>query len=385
MRRRVSAFEMFLRTGRRVPDEPELVQTKFNPWHDPDDGRFTFARQGRYFGGGSARSGEGGTRRVARASAAARNGDGSTARIAAGSPTRSAIPRAPAPVRIPKPKPLRPAALRPSRSISGVTPNAPTRTGQSALARKPRPTQSPLGSTASTLKAAAAKLRSGESRLVNVGGIKVVQFGPGVELVPVAVASVEEFSAATAQGSALFGLDAVITGPQFEVIRGSRGLIGQVVVNGRIIGNPAPDRYYMATIDGANGIARLTFGKGDPPSRRVATGIGGAVPLLINGRAVPGYNKAWQPYLENVGTGKNIVAYNSRANTAALFIQPDGASGYSVQTLRAYIGAAGYDYAVLFDGSGSTSLRFLGKAIVKPDLIREVFIPLGIGFRAKGN
>lgn len=39
MRRRLSAFEIYLRTGRRVPDQPELVEIKFNPWHDPEDGR----------------------------------------------------------------------------------------------------------------------------------------------------------------------------------------------------------------------------------------------------------------------------------------------------------------------------------------------------------
>lgn len=34
-----SAFAVFLRTGRRIA---EPVEAKFNPWHDPEDGRFTF-------------------------------------------------------------------------------------------------------------------------------------------------------------------------------------------------------------------------------------------------------------------------------------------------------------------------------------------------------
>lgn len=48
---RISDFSYFLRTGRARPAErpPEL---KFNPWHDPEDGRFTFVGQGRYFGRG---------------------------------------------------------------------------------------------------------------------------------------------------------------------------------------------------------------------------------------------------------------------------------------------------------------------------------------------
>jgi LysM repeat protein len=44
-------FEIYLRTGRRRV--APLVELKFNPWHDPDDGRFTFAGQGRFFAGGS--------------------------------------------------------------------------------------------------------------------------------------------------------------------------------------------------------------------------------------------------------------------------------------------------------------------------------------------
>jgi hypothetical protein len=45
MKRR-SAWEVHLRTGRWVVDKLEAVETKFNPNHDPKDGRFTFAGQG---------------------------------------------------------------------------------------------------------------------------------------------------------------------------------------------------------------------------------------------------------------------------------------------------------------------------------------------------
>lgn len=49
-----SAFEIFLRTGKvRVPDG---VEVKFNPWHDPTDGRFTFRQSGRFSGEGSSSS-----------------------------------------------------------------------------------------------------------------------------------------------------------------------------------------------------------------------------------------------------------------------------------------------------------------------------------------
>ena len=46
---RRSAFENYLRTGRQA----DRLETKFNPWHDPENGRFTFAGQGTNVGGGS--------------------------------------------------------------------------------------------------------------------------------------------------------------------------------------------------------------------------------------------------------------------------------------------------------------------------------------------
>lgn len=50
---RQTAFSLYLRTGRRIA--PDAVEVKYNPWHHPDNGQFTFAGQGRYFpAGGSA-------------------------------------------------------------------------------------------------------------------------------------------------------------------------------------------------------------------------------------------------------------------------------------------------------------------------------------------
>jgi len=43
----VTAFSIWLRTGRRVEDAS--IEVKFNPWHDREDGRFTFVGQGNYF------------------------------------------------------------------------------------------------------------------------------------------------------------------------------------------------------------------------------------------------------------------------------------------------------------------------------------------------
>ena len=46
----VTEFEWWLRTGRELAWGEER---KFNPWHDPEDGRFTFSNQGKFFGSGS--------------------------------------------------------------------------------------------------------------------------------------------------------------------------------------------------------------------------------------------------------------------------------------------------------------------------------------------
>src|SRR6478609_1539033 len=52
------AFSLWLRTG-RLPRSARggTTEVKYNPWHDQDDGRFTFAGSGRYFGRGGARGG----------------------------------------------------------------------------------------------------------------------------------------------------------------------------------------------------------------------------------------------------------------------------------------------------------------------------------------
>ena len=61
--RQSSSFEQYLRTGRIRRASASPTEFKFNPWHDPEDGRFTFAEQGGYFGGGSSSARTRGERR----------------------------------------------------------------------------------------------------------------------------------------------------------------------------------------------------------------------------------------------------------------------------------------------------------------------------------
>jgi LysM repeat protein len=65
------AFERYLRTGIRLSARAGTIEVKFNPWHDPANGRFTFGGQGRYFGNGSSAAGQArGGRRQSRQEAA---------------------------------------------------------------------------------------------------------------------------------------------------------------------------------------------------------------------------------------------------------------------------------------------------------------------------
>lgn len=59
------AFAIWLRTGRRVRlDEDGTIEVKFNPWHDPSDGRFTFAGTGSTSKRGSGATGQRKRKRV---------------------------------------------------------------------------------------------------------------------------------------------------------------------------------------------------------------------------------------------------------------------------------------------------------------------------------
>ena len=60
----MSPFEIYLRTGRRVKSmaEIEQISLKFNPWHDPNDGRFTYSGAGSSSGGNHRQSSSGASR-----------------------------------------------------------------------------------------------------------------------------------------------------------------------------------------------------------------------------------------------------------------------------------------------------------------------------------
>ena len=125
MKRR-TAFEHYVRTGRRLA---EPVEIKFNPWHDPDDGRFTFAGRGRNYGGGQAHSAAAGSRN---AGSAARDATPAARRVVAqrqpkrSPPAESARPPVMRTMGLPVDDGVRPSNSKPATPAqSQPRPNAP--------------------------------------------------------------------------------------------------------------------------------------------------------------------------------------------------------------------------------------------------------------------
>jgi Phosphodiester glycosidase len=342
-------FAHYLRTGERLHGEAaeRFLELKFNPHHDPDDGRFTFAP-----GGGSLAPRQ---RPIVVAA--------SRALSRSSSPSHATN---------------RPAPSVSLRQGSVGRPVVATAASRGSVVR--RTTITPP----QELRARIRSMPKGRSELHRMPEMDVVIFGPGVSLSPVPVMSLESFDSAVARASRMRDLDAVITGPQFDLtLAGSETLHGQAVVGGRVYGRSAPSLYYFATVSGPDGTKHIEIGKGDPPPSRIEVGIGGGVPMLLGGKDVPGYNIAWNSHRNQPAKGKNIVAYNSTSNTLAIFVQKDGVRGQSLRQMVDYIKHAGYDSALMFDGSASTSLNYQGQQLVSPEFIRQPVIPLGIGFRSK--
>ena len=106
---RQTAFSRWLRTG-RLPriSNPDVVEFKFNHWHDPADGRFTFAGSGRAYGRSDGNGSSGGGRSGSGGSPAARSAGALQSR----NPEDRHKPRA-VPAPHPQSKISRPAATSP--------------------------------------------------------------------------------------------------------------------------------------------------------------------------------------------------------------------------------------------------------------------------------
>jgi hypothetical protein len=87
------AFSVWVRTGRWPVATPSGdVEVKFNPWHDPADGRFTFAGSGRSYGRGDGNGSSSGGRPGSGGSPTPRSAPERHSRSSENSPKRHAAP-----------------------------------------------------------------------------------------------------------------------------------------------------------------------------------------------------------------------------------------------------------------------------------------------------
>ena len=119
-----SAFSWWLRTGRLpLAVNPDGLELKFNPWHDPADGRFTFVGAGRHYGASQADAAGGASSRTSERTVAAtaladrgksRTGTRSHRKISRAGPPASGAHRSARPVAPP---------MQPERGEGGLSGN----------------------------------------------------------------------------------------------------------------------------------------------------------------------------------------------------------------------------------------------------------------------
>jgi YD repeat-containing protein len=267
------------------------------------------------------------------------------------------------------------------------------------------------------------------------GGLDISIFSDQSELVPVVRTQDEVFSQTAIDAFKANDLDLVINGPLYGLLPNTGGALstmitngavdpanvlaeGETLFNGKVVaGRSAPGRFYVSQNDSPGGFV-YGFGPGDPPATsRVA--FGGGVPLIVNGlkygptnvylpgtsaaaplsgdpgqyagQLVQRSNRAFGSFLLRnetngyFGTGKVIVAHSSSTKALAIVVQPNGIqSGTSLSGVRDLLYGAGFDNALAFDGSDSVTLIRAGKVVVRPGVLKNATIPVGIGVRRQG-
>jgi RHS repeat-associated protein len=179
---------------------------------------------------------------------------------------------------------------------------------------------------------------------------------------------------------------------------------GLNIVNGATVeGRSSPGTFYMAL----NVEGQWEFGAGDPPAAS-SVGIGGAVPLIVNGKLYGTTNiyskdapagapstgpvpPEFEKFLlqksstgfkiqNNKTLGKTIVGYNSNTKQFIIGVQENGVEGLDMETIRDFYVSWGFDNVFSFDGSNSSTLVWDSRIIVDPAHHKNASIPIGITF-----
>lgn len=181
--------------------------------------------------------------------------------------------------------------------------------------------------------------------------------------------------------------------------------IGQTVENGSVVsGRSSPQSFYIA--QGAQSCS-WSCAQGDVPAGS-RTGFGGGIPVVINGLPY-GENNVYadgapaglpitgdpgadnRKYLkqrsskgypnQNSNTvGKTVVAFNSKTNDFLLIVQPDGVQGMTMDQIKSEILSKGFDNAVSFYGSTSSTLVSNNGVTIAPSERKNNSIPTGATF-----
>jgi hypothetical protein len=245
------------------------------------------------------------------------------------------------------------------------------------------------------------------------GDVRILEFKPGANLVPVIRKSKEMFTDTAIAAEKKYGLTLVVNGEQYKLSTASKLwslvgspedpsstiTIGEVIQDGKVVsGISSPLSFYVAEVRDDKGNLNYKFGQGDPPADAVV-GFGGAIPLRIDGlnygvtneyskdgQLIQKSNLGFAAYdkYPNAGTqvGKVIIAYDSKDSKLAVVVQPDGApDGKKLWEIRDYLRDNNYENAIAFDGSSSTTLVMNNKVEIMPADYKNVAIDVGIGVK----
>jgi hypothetical protein len=168
------------------------------------------------------------------------------------------------------------------------------------------------------------------------------------------------------------------------------------------VGPPAPGRTTMP--------AAWTFDSGDP-STTLQTALGGLGPIIQNGikfgngnlygpGVPPGAPLTGQPAAQflpfltqrnnntfislnarGASVGKVAIAMNNAQDKILLLVQPDGATGITLEVLRDKLAAVNTKNALFGDGSDSVMLFFGGKFVVSMGSRKQSMCTIGLGFK----
>lgn len=165
----------------------------------------------------------------------------------------------------------------------------------------------------------------------------------------------------------------------------SNDLMGDVVVNHQKIStySPTPYRAYVSFDASHLQQGVYSMGLGFPPND-ADTAFSGVCPLILGGKKFDTTNGFYKGLNQKpFGTGKAIIALCAKSYIVYVAVQPDGSSnGMTVDATRDYLAAAGFDDAVLLDGSDSVMLYRNRNFLVSPGSMKNRINKSAIAFHA---